>query len=53
MDCNEAQNVALRLVNLKSDSVTLIEIKQALSALANYYEDTKAILRAKEIKNAI
>ena len=41
MNLPEAQNVAMRLVNLKSDNVTLKEIKHALIILANFYEDYK------------
>jgi len=39
MTVREAQKIAERLVNLKSDNVTLSEIKQALVVLANFAED--------------
>ena len=41
MTLDEAQNVAFRLANLRSDAVTLKEIKAALVCLANFYEDNK------------
>jgi len=41
MTLSEAQNIALRLVNLKSDKITSEEIKHALVILANFYEDYK------------
>lgn len=39
MTLKEAQNVAFRLTNLKSDNVTIAEIKEALCRLGNFYED--------------
>ena len=44
MDLPEAQNIALRLVNLKSDKVSIEEIKHALIILANFYEDYKSYI---------
>ena len=44
MNLPEAQNIALRLVNLKSDKVTIEEIKHALILLANFYEDYKSYI---------
>lgn len=40
MNCKEAQDIAFKLVNLKSKKITLEEIYQALVVLANYWEDT-------------
>lgn len=37
----EAQSLAERFVNMRSDGVTIKDIKQALVVLANYYEDHK------------
>lgn len=48
MTLSEAQNVALRLVNLKSDKVTLEEIKHALILLANFYEDYKCYIEVED-----
>ena len=48
MTLSEAQNVALRLVNLKSDKVTLEEIKHALILLANFYEDYKCYIEIED-----
>ena len=47
MTLKEAQDVGFRLVNLKSDKVTLEEIKQALVILANFYEDYKHLVKEK------
>ena len=44
----EAQNIALRLVNLKSDKVTIEEIKHALILLANFYEDYKSYIEVEK-----
>jgi len=41
MNAKEAQDVAFRWANLNSLNVTLAEIKMALVALANFYEDNK------------
>jgi hypothetical protein len=48
MNLPEAQNIAMRLVNLKSDKITLWEIKQALVILGNFYEDYKSYI---EVEN--
>lgn len=42
MNCQEAQNIAFRFVNLNSDKLTIEEIKFALVVLANFYEDNKS-----------
>jgi hypothetical protein len=49
MTLDEAQNVAFRMANLNSLDITLLEIRQALVVLANFYEDYK--LLAKEAGN--
>lgn len=48
MTLPEAQNVALRFVNLKSDKITIEEIKQALVMLANFYEDYKSYIEVED-----
>jgi hypothetical protein len=48
MTLSEAQNIALRLVNLKSDKITLEEIKHALVILANFYEDYKQYIEVED-----
>jgi len=48
MNLPEAQNIALRLVNLKSDKVTIEEIKHALILLANFYEDYKQYIEVED-----
>lgn len=44
MTLKEAQTIAERWANLKSEDITLSEIKQALVRLANFYEDYKHLL---------
>lgn len=51
MDLKEAQNIAFRLLNLKSDNITLKEIKSALAILANFYEDYRYVLENKTKKS--
>jgi hypothetical protein len=48
MNLPEAQNIALRLVNLKSDKITIEEIKQALVVLGNFYEDYKSYIEVEK-----
>ena len=48
MTLSEAQNVAFRIANLKSGSVTLDEIRQALVILANFYEDYKCYVEVED-----
>ena len=44
MNPKEAQSIAEQFVNMHSDNVTIIELKQALVILANFYEDYKHLL---------
>lgn len=48
MTLPDAQNIALRFVNLKSDKVTIEEIKSALVMLANFYEDYKSYIEVED-----
>ena len=41
MTPKEAQSLTERFVNMRSDKITIQEIKQALVVLANWYEDNK------------
>ena len=41
MTLDEAQKVAERMANLNSLDITLLEIRQALVLLGNFYEDNK------------
>ena len=44
MTLDEAQNVAFRMANLNSWNITLLEIRQALVLLGNFYEDYKGLM---------
>ena len=44
MTLDEAQNIAFRMANLNSKSITLEEIQIALVILANFYEDYKRFI---------
>jgi hypothetical protein len=41
MTPQEAQGIAEQFVNLRSDNITIKQIKTALVTLANWYEDNK------------
>jgi hypothetical protein len=45
MTLDEAQNVAERMANCNSLDITLLEIRQALVLLANFYEDYKLLAK--------
>ena len=44
MTLKEAQDIAFKFANLRSDKITIEDLKSALVILANFYEDYKHLL---------